>query len=292
MSEMRQFKMEANHFLKTSDESVVNDVNDHIEALEIKLFESEEEKTPQDEAVINELFSILAKEYEALNLPPDYFYQLNKSKIHFLSNEEFIKAVPAAKDIKIGANAYPDGSYIIRRDAFSSPLQFYKANLHELIHSASFKRFSLNPENAQLGLEKLGYKTDKFSGFNEAMTDLITMEFLKKNKEDLRHLINFSDDEFEALEKSLYPYYSIVEKIVESVADNNQEEKNNTWERFKKGMFTGEMMHLRDIEKKYGDGALRKLASLGYKKEIDKEVFDYFSVDEDKGFKLAHLYAA
>lgn len=290
MSEMRQFKMEANHFLKTSDESVVSDVNNYIETSEIKLFESEEEKTPQDEAVINELFSILAKEYQDLDLPEDYFYELNKNKIHFLSNDEFIKAVPFAKDVKIGASAYPDGSYIIRREAFSTPLQFYKANLHELIHSASFKRFNLNQD--QLNLEKIGYKADKFSGFNEAMTDLMTMEFLEKNKEDLRHLINFSDEEFEALEKSLYPYYSVVEKIVDSIADNNQEDKQETWERFKKGMFTGEMMHLRDIEEKYGQGALRKLASLGYKKEVDQEVFDYFSVDEDKGFKLSQLYAA
>lgn len=292
MPEMRQFKMEANHFLKTTDKSVVNQVNEHIETLEIKSFKTEEEKTPQDEAVLNELFSILAKEYQELDLPEDYFYELNKNKIHFLSNDEFIKAVPAAKNIKIGASAYPGGSYIIRRDAFSTPLQFYKANLHELIHSASFKRFSLSHKTSQIGLEKLGYKTDKFSGFNEAMTDLMTMEFLEKDKENLRLLINFSDEEFKALEKSLYPYYSVVEKIISSVADNNQEDKVGTWKRFKKGMFTGEMMHLRDIEKRYGDGALSKLASLGYKKEIDQEVFDYFSVDEDKGFKLSELYAA
>ncbi len=289
---MRQFKMEGNNFLKTSQEGLVNSVNQHIENLEIKLFNSEEEKTPQDEAVINELFSILEKEYKELDLPEDYFYELNKNKIHFLSNEEFIKAVPFAKDIKIGANAYQDGSYIIRREAFSTPLQFYKANLHELIHAASFKRFNLNDQSGNLSLEKIGYKSDKFLGLNEAMTDLMTLEFMEKNKEDLRLLINFSDQEFSDLEKSLYPYYSLVEKIVDSISENNEEARELTWERFKKGMFTGEMMHLRDIEKTYGEGALKKIASLGYKKETDKEVFDYFSVDENKGFKLSELYAA
>lgn len=292
MAEMRQFKMEGNNFLKTSQESMVNPVNQHLENLEIKLFDHEEEKTPQDEAVINELFSILEKEYQDLDLPEDYFYELNKNKIHFLSNDEFIKAVPPAKDLKIGANAYPDGSYIIRREAFSTPLQFYKANLHELIHAASFKRFSLNDKSGSLDLDRIGYKGDKFSGFNEAMTDLMTIEFMEKNKEDLRLLINFSDEEFLALEKSLYPYYSIVEKIIDSVSENNNEFRELTWKRFKKGMFTGEMMHLRDIEKTYGEGALSKLASLGYKKETDQEVFDYFSVNEDNGFKLSELYAA
>lgn len=289
---MRQFKMEGNNFLKTSQEALVNSVNQHVENLEIKLFNSEEEKTPKDEAVINELFSILEKEYKDLGLPEDYFYELNKNKIHFLSSEEFIKAVPPAKDIKIGANAYPDGSYIIRREVFSTPLQFYKANLHELIHAASFKRFSLNEKSGNLGLEKIGYKGDKFLGFNEAMTDLMTLEFMEKNKEDLRLLINFSDQEFSDLEKSLYPYYSLVEKIVDSISETKEEDRELTWERFKKGMFTGEMMHLRDIEKTYGEGALSKIASLGYKKETDQEVFDYFSVDESKGFKLSELYAA
>jgi len=49
----------------------------------------------------------------------------------------------------------------------------------------------------------------------------------------------------------------ILEIVLEKIAKNNKEKPEQVWQRFKKGFFTGEMMHLRDVEKTFGKGALR-----------------------------------
>jgi hypothetical protein len=54
----------------------------------------------------------------------------------------------------------------------------------------------------------------------------------------------------------------IVEIIIQKVAEKKGEDRELVWQRFKRGLFSGEMMHLRDIEETFGKGSLRILASL------------------------------
>ncbi len=52
-----------------------------------------------------------------------------------------------------------------------------------------------------------------------------------------------------------YPKTSIVE-----IAKQKGEDENAVWQKIKRGQFTGEMMHLRDVEKYLGKGVLKKIA--------------------------------
>jgi hypothetical protein len=47
------------------------------------------------------------------------------------------------------------------------------------------------------------------------------------------------------------------------VAKAKNETRDEVWQRIKKGYFTGELMHLRDIERTLGPGTLEKVAAAG-----------------------------
>ena len=73
---------------------------------------------------------------------------------------------------------------------------------------------------------------------------------------------------------------------MEKIAEKNSESKEAVWMRFKKGEFTGEMMHLREVERTFGKGALRVLAALGSgtrnmkRSKLIEQTESYFKTDD------------
>ena len=81
---------------------------------------------------------------------------------------------------------------------------------------------------------------------------------------------------------------SILDLIIRKVAQDRNEDEIAVWKRFKRGMFTGEMMHLRDIEHAFGRGSLRVLAALNWESnhtipiELIPKIKEYFDSDDDE----------
>lgn len=172
--------------------------------------------------------------------------------------------------------------------------------LHEAIHYYGHIKYQHNKKEDSLSIYRFGYQItndlgkekehEHFTGFNEGITEKITLDILEKNKNLIKTKLKISEKEIrEGSTSSQVSSYKInlgiLEKILEKVSEKEKRHKEEVWENIKKGYFTGDMMHLRSIEKVFGPKALRILSDWGnikdnYIKSV--YVFNFFNVDTEK----------
>jgi len=206
-------------------------------------------------------------------------------------------------------------SHEIMINADIEKLELFHAVAHELIHAASYERYHLcidakiEEENSEEKIKmnsvvnsRSGYKlpgnNDKiaaeyFSGLDEMVIEKVFTDICKKHKKELKKEIDLSRTDIRKLiEHKYFNTYSldILNLIIEEVARVKKEKIDKVWERFKRGLFTGEIMHIRDIERVFGEGALKVLSVLNFhndndsfaqKQENENKVLIYL-VTEDK----------
>ena len=156
---------------------------------------------------------------------------------------------------------------------------------HESIHDKQIHKYRISNEkngSPKVSAYRLGYhvisekpEDEWFAGFNEAVTEKTAMDIVNKKRKDY---------EKELISKSHYKFtIDIVDKIVEKVAKLKGENKEDVWKRFKAGQFTGNMMHLRDIENAFGKNSLRVLGSMVavVRKEWKSSYMIYFTTDDE-----------
>lgn len=171
-----------------------------------------------------------------------------------------------------------------------------KTIIHELTHAKSSRGFFVNSSN-EIAPYKSGYSTNKikgkelvkndyyFNGFNEAVTEKIARELLLKNKDKI-----MNKDEGRNLEENLSKhgsysgYITVLDKIIDMLAQFEYKNKEEIWSRFKKNYFTGEMMHFRKIEEVFGVGSLRILAAM------DSSTMSPYDLEE--GSKFAKYFSS
>jgi len=76
----------------------------------------------------------------------------------------------------------------------------------------------------------------------------------------------------------------ILEIIISGIAKHNNETTEEVRSRFKKSLFTGEILHIRDIEKAFGEGALKKIkkwqqinaVNIEEASKIEEDTIEYF----------------
>ena len=100
---------------------------------------------------------------------------------------------------------------------------------------------------------------------------------MEKNRLELCKIYGFHERfaDIMRVEKSYEHPIKFLENIVEKTAQLNSISKEDLWTKIAKGLFTGEMMHLRIFEKTFGPKTLRVIAS--YRKNIsqnEKDIFD------------------
>lgn len=247
-------------------------------------------KTPEEQKLIP-IFSQYIKE-EADNLGvSDLRQPISSEKIHFFWPDIYdAKASSLIHDLT-RAHYDPSVDAIYAQKSESDNIwQMAHITLHEMIHSSSAIRYDLNKEGIFDSL-KVGYSSSRldksaevseiFSGLNEAVTDLMVKEILDRHQTDLKRELNISTEEIESSPLHFYNYCPWVEWIMDKIAENNQEDKAAVWQKFKLGMMTGKIMHLREIEKVLGVGALRLVAKIG-NSEKDDLAFREFMDNYDK----------
>ncbi len=263
----------------------------------LKPLEDEIKKTPEEIKFIEKINDYLNNEFAELNIKEKFF--ISPEQIHF------VPGTSKEKEEKIfGRTFIPGGAIHIYTSVCENRLSVYKTIVHEIIHLASAKKYYVNVAEKIVKPYRLGYgiyhhqekEHEHFRGLTEAVTDKIILEIFRKHYEEISHELAILPAEEE---KTPAPYcgeyIDILETIIKKIAEKNNEDENTVWQKFKKGLFTGEMMHLQEIEKTFGKGALRVLAALesGTKElpeqEINNKILRYFETgDENEKDKIAH----
>lgn len=255
----------------------------------LKHIDGEIEKNDELEKYIVLAAGYLNDELVALGLPAT---QMDSRRVHAFLGEEYERRV---------RNKDTNGLYRSKEDALyvhsgRGRMQLYKTILHEMVHRAAFKARHADVSERTVGDVRGGYFTrhpneDKhmhFRGLDEAVVDRIVMDIAQKHFDELIQQLHITEEESREPVNFYHDYMDVLAIIVQKVAENKKEDPRETWQRFKRGEFSGEMMHLRDVEDAFGKGSLRVLAALGSgtrrpdSSEDAKLVYDYFAADDPK----------
>lgn len=151
--------------------------------------------------------------------------------------------------------------------------------IHEALHIIGFQRFYVDTD--QYYLLRTGYNYDeersestskeKFESFNEAVVEKINREICERNKnifEDQKYPFDINtlyirahrDIQGEKATKNDGPYskdIDLLDHIMDEVFKKTGQNKEETWKHIKEGYLSGNMMHLRIIDRVFGKGSLR-----------------------------------
>lgn len=266
-------------------------------------------KSPEGLEMIEQANSMIGEEMKRLGAEQEEV--VGPDKIHLLRHEDFRKLDPATA-AKAYSNPYSNHVYMDVEEGFAytrSPrIAILGTFTHELIHSYSHKKYHVDRTKQRLGNYRTGYvarnfakdENPEFFFFNEAVTEAMTRELLLKNKDRLDETFGFSDEEWNAWSSPFETERQILDRIVEGVASHKGEEPSVAWNRMKRGAFTGNMMHLRDVERAFGKGTLRVVAFMGggiktgglretlQQRDYNLKVLDYLNAkDEEEREKLS-----
>ncbi len=264
-------------------------ISRQLEKLQAGVFEpieGELKKTPEQLKLFEKINEYINEEFEELDIKKKA--KILPEQFHFVPDEIFNKIFKEARsglDSEKKASAFvrpTSNSVFVKPSSYTDKKKACVVLLHEAIHLASAEKYRLTDEGVVIrgrcgyhNIRDKDFKYQHFCEFNEMITTKLTDEIMQKHLKELAKEFNLSKKE----KKIQYKTYelTVLNLIISEVARENDEKEENVWRRFKKGLFTGEMMHLRDIERIFGKGSLRVIAALhsGIKKEIDdKEAYN------------------
>ncbi|MFA6274364.1 MAG: hypothetical protein WC662_04350 [Candidatus Paceibacterota bacterium] len=295
---------------KKSAEEVLNNWHESAKTKS----EKEIEKTPEDSALIEKAKDILNQELKSLNVQPDF--DLNPEIVHIISSDEITSSgfyYEDSREIEIIRSKHKIVFLFNVIEEFVKKILYRNRKkrdselatiIHEFIHSTSHNKYLLkkNRDGQRISCRRTGYKTKRdwehtlFDGFDEAIVDKLSNEIVLKQYKVFEKN-NVRNNLYKSLTRFLggYPIQiKIIEKIIKKIAEVKNEAEEEVWKRFKIGEFTGNMMHLRDVENAYGPGSLRILAQMpgknGDKEELDA-YYDYFATSNEESLnKIQNLY--
>lgn len=241
-------------------------------------------KTPQEEQGINTAREYLNSELENLRLDK---IPLPSESVHLLSHETFIKNFPEME--KIYCHAFIktlDRAIYIDKSAYENNwFEFMTSILHEITHSLSAKNYWVDETDKSVHVIQDGYESTNpsqgenhihFRGLNEAIIDQIVYNILDAHSKEIVEEFHLPEQELKSKAKVLCHYpeeVKILNTIIDIMSAKTKENREVVWQKFEKGVFTNEIMHLRQIEKIFGKGALRILASM-HSDNLDKDIFE------------------
>lgn len=274
---------------------------------------NELKKTKEETSMIETATALINKELITLGLSE---VRIPLGQVHLFDREEFKKRqvknnFDATSDIQ-GTYSSVDSKIEIMTERSSDKFTFLKKIIsgllnkhqelvnkesflnvftHESVHNDSFQSFHIDKDSNQFGPYRTGYTVqshfnddyphEHFRGFNEAIVELTTHNILKNNTKDLQTTFNIDGKK---LDDMFFTYAYLFQKtilldVIEGMSKKYHKPQMEIWETIEKGQFTGNMMHLRNIEKTFGPGSLRILASIGAdapSEEIQSQYNAYF----------------
>ena len=246
--------------------------------------EGELEKTQEQLRFIELLDGYLQKELEEIGI--DDGYSLFPEQFHLMPRDVFEKHIHdfvPAFHTPIENNIYINTTRMNEQDV-------YHSMIHEAIHGLSYHKVHVDPKENKLKVYRIGYETinvstrepRRFEGVTEGITEKMAREIYERHKEEFLKEVGLDVDLEPSMPVMYGEYIHILDIIMEKLAAEKNEDIQEVWRRFKRGMFSGDMMHLSDIEDVFGKGSLRVLANLHSGKshlthqELSEKVEEYF----------------
>jgi len=229
----------------------------------------------------------------------DYEQNSKKIRINVKRDKDF--SVMGEQFIFKILNEYQKPNFFEQAHFFDKHL-FLRTLTHEATHLASHQSFHITKEESKKhSAYRGGYENNNnlnedyphthFWGFNEAVVEHTAQNILHENslllnaKFNINVAINIGNSK--KLQGSYKAQRKVLQNIIYGVAEAQKISPTKVWEKIEKGQFTGEMMHLREIEKVYGSGSLRILASMDASapteetKEKYQNYVDYFDISNN-----------
>lgn len=261
---MEQFNFVGKNLTKNKLDQSENKVLDDI-ILGQELFTEELEKTEFEKDIILLGDVILENEFERLGLQYNHF--IPEEHIHVLTEEMGNEVLPNGSSAVF--DPYEQQICIVRRDN-ESKIQIFHDLLHEMVHCVSKIKYKIS-EDDSIHNYRIGYaiknkeKDKKFlEAFNEALTEDLTQDLLYRNKEHVFEKFNIKN--FKQSPGAYEKEIELVDLIIKGISNFNKEPEHLIRDRFYKGLFTGEIMSLRDIENCFGKSSLQILSLLDTEK--------------------------
>lgn len=278
--------------LTPEDSEKESNALEKIERESLKQTEGEMKKTPEETRFIKKIDSYLKEEFKEIGIEKKP--EILPERIHFLDHEAFKKVCP-----KKGLSAFvsfPQNAAYLDKSSPRHRLELYKTILHESVHLLAFQKIHVDAGEKVTRQYRRGYyvnnpkeeEHEHFRGLGEAIADKTAMELFNKHAKELITEFNITSKEENLPVEYQTDYIEILDTVIKKIAEKNNENENVVWQRFKKGQFSGEIMHLRDVENTFGVGSLRILAALdsGIKNlsrvEVSKKILRYFEAENQE----------
>ncbi len=265
-------------------------------------FPGELEKSEREVALINRTLAWVKAERTEAGVEGEL--DLDERSFHFVNSDTFA-TLGSNPDI-VTANAdLARGKIRINKEAFEGSSVMHQAGVlvHEEVHLAGYNKYHVSAEPGSEQLDLRVYRSgvsvkrdvDRdmyFEGLNEAITTFITLKIIQNERRELIEKFGASPQEFEEAYGVYDAYTSVLGEIAHQMEGENLLSVLNKLEQV---YFTGNMMFLRIIERKFGPGSLRILASMGREGEMEfvqsgkyEKIMDFFqSTDQAHKDELA-----
>lgn len=256
---MEGFKFTGKKLNEEETEKAENKILDDIIKGQELYKEGELEKTEFEKEMILLADVMLENEFERLGLKYDHF--IPDEHIHVIS-EEFARDVLPNKASAV-FDSYEQQVCVVRREN-ESKIKLFHDLLHEMVHSVSHIKYAVledDIKNYRVGYALKNHRDGikYLESFNEALTEDLTQTLLFKNREVLY-------DTFQISKLNTPSAYSdgimVIDNIVIGLSESSKVPEHIIRDKFYKGLFTGEMMFLREIDRVFGEGSLRLLSFL------------------------------
>lgn len=248
----------------------------HARKRENVFHEAELEKTPGELAAIGLLNDILEQEFLALDIVE--IPEIRPERFHIMSEEWFDRNKD--EDARASYTSFEDKAVFSRARA-GSFAALAKTIFHEGIHASALQKHWVDVKRKKMSDYRLGYGIKNvskdvvhrhFGAFSEGVTELTVQEMFHNNGLEIRKKLGISQEELAKIEFSYPLFRAVVRNICHGLSQFQENSVEEAWKKIKRGQFTGEMMHLRDIEYAYGKGALRLLDALEISSGVEESV--------------------
>ncbi len=257
-------------------------------------FPGELEKSERETALIQLALTWVRAERAEAGI--DEELDFDQRNFHFFDQDTFTTLTDRPDGVAANADI-TRGQVRVNQDVFNQSSVMHQAGMlvHEAVHLAGYNKFhvSASPDNEHLDLRvyRSGVSVKRypdsemhFEGLNEAITTFITLKIIQNERRELIQKFGANPEEFEEAYGVYDAYTSVLGEIAHQMEGENLITVLNKLEEV---YFTGNMMFLRQIEKKFGGGSLRIIAAMGQKGELEfvesgkyEKIMDFFQTDD------------
>lgn len=198
---------------------------------------------------------------------------IEPEQVHLLPSETFHTMFPDAK--RSGAvHDSNSRAVFVNGDSSALPWTRFHVLLHETLHAVGFEAFRASVDTPSFSTYRNGYvvhevsdegqnEGELFRGFNEGFVDLMTSQLVSRNEEFIRRACEIQEERKMRFAEGYAQFIAVVLKIMNKVAQRTGRQVSDVLASYERSYFTGNMLHMREIEKTFGRHSLRVLAELG-----------------------------